>query len=79
MQNSPSPQRTRDLAFLIAGLMDSIFGALFLLAWFNLLPVDLVTFLGIPHWLAGVLGAVLSLSGVVVVTYQLTKLREPDE
>ena len=77
MQNKTSPVRTRDLAFLIAGLMDSIFGALFLLAWFNLLPVDLVA-LGIPRWLTGVLGAVLSLSGVVVVMYQLTKLKEPE-
>jgi len=77
MQKAPSLLRTRDLAFLIAGLMDSIFGALFLLAWFNLLPVNLVA-LGIPRWLAGVLGAVLSLSGVVVVTYQLTKLKEPE-
>lgn len=77
MQNNPSPARIKGLAFLIAGLMDSIFGALFLLGWFNLLPYNLAA-LGIPRWLTGVLGAVLSLSGVVVVTYQLTKLKEPE-
>ncbi len=77
MQKAPSPQRTRDLAFLISGLMDFIFGALCLLAWFNLLPVDLAA-LGIPRWLTGVLGAVLSLSGVVVIAYQVSKLREPE-
>jgi len=77
MQNTPSTPGTRDLAFLIAGLMDSLLGGLFLLAWLNLLPVDLVG-LGIPRWLAGVLGVMLSLSGLVVFTYQLTKLKEPE-
>jgi uncharacterized membrane protein YccC len=59
--------------------MDCIFGTVFLLDWFNLLPADLVTLLNIPRWLAGVLGTVLSLSGVVVVAYQVTKLKEPDQ
>jgi hypothetical protein len=59
--------------------MDCIFGAVFLLDWFNLLPANLVTLLNIPRWLAGVLGTVLSFSGVVVVAYQLTKLKEPDQ
>jgi membrane associated rhomboid family serine protease len=77
MPNERFPQRTRDLVFFIEGLMDCIFGALFLLSWFKLLPVDLAAILGIPAWLAGVLGAVLVLSGLVVVTYQRTKLKVP--
>ena len=72
-----SPTRTRDLAFLIAGLMDCIFGGILLLSWLDLLPIDLTGF-GVSSNLAGIIGAVLALSGVAVVTYQLTKLRPPD-
>ena len=77
MQKLPSPIRTRDFAFLIAGLTDSIVGSLLLLTWLDLLPFDLAT-LGIPRWLAGVFGVGLSVSGVVVVTYIVTRLREPE-
>ena len=77
MQKSTSSTRRTDLAFLIAGLMDSIVGALLLLTWLDLLPFDLAT-LGIPRWLAGVFGVGLSVSGVVVVTYIVTRLREPE-
>ena len=72
-----SPTRTRDLAILIAGLMDCIFGGILLLSWLDLLPFDLAAF-GFTRSLCGIVGAVLSVSGVAVVTYQLTKLRPPD-
>jgi uncharacterized membrane protein YccC len=71
------PARTRDLAILIAGLIDCIFGGILLLSWLDLLPLDLASF-GFTHSLAGIVGAVLAVSGVAVVTYQLTKLRPPD-
>ena len=69
--------RTRDLAFLVAGLMDGIFGVILLLSWLNLLPLDLAVF-GLMHNLAGIVGAVLVISGLAVVTYQSTKLRPPE-
>lgn len=72
-----SPTRARDLAFLLSGLMDFIFGGILLLSWFDLLPIDLVSF-GFPRKLVGIVGAVLAIFGVVVVTYQLTKLRPPE-
>jgi len=72
-----SPTRIRDLAFLVAGLMDYIFGGILLLSWLNLLPLDLAAF-GFTRSLAGIVGAVLAVSGVAVVTYQLTKLRPPE-
>jgi O-antigen/teichoic acid export membrane protein len=56
--------------------MDFTIGVLFLMTWFTHLPVDLVS-LGIPRWLTGVLGAVFSLSDVIVVMYLLTKQKEP--
>ena len=73
-----SPARTRTLAFLISGLMDCIFGGILLLFWLNLLPLDLTEF-GFTHGWAGIIGAVMTFSGVVVVVYQMTKLKEPDE
>lgn len=72
-----SPARARDLAFLVAGLMDCLFGGILLLSWLNLLPIDLVAF-GFTRNLAGIVGAVLAVSGVAVVTYQISKLRPPE-
>ena len=77
MKNGPSPRQIRNLVFLVTGSMDALIGLVFLLAWFNLLPIDLVAFLGIPRWLPGVLGAGFSLSGVVVIAWQVTKPRSP--
>ena len=72
-----SPTRTRDLAILIAGVMDCIFGGILLLSWLGLLPLDLAAF-GFTHSLAGIVGTVLAICGVAVVIYQLTKIRPPD-
>ncbi len=72
-----SPTRTRDLALLIAGLMDCTFGGILLLSWLNLLPIDLTAF-GFTRSLAGIVGAVLAVSGVAVVAYQISKLRPPE-
>ena len=77
MQEPFSHKRTRDLAFLVSGLTDLFLGVLLLLVWFDLLPFDLVA-LGIPRWLVGLIGAGLSVSGVVLVVYMLTKIREPE-
>ncbi len=73
-----SPTRTRTLAFLISGLIDCIFGGILLLSWLEILPLDL-TGLGLTRGWVGFIGAVLAVSGVVVVAYQLTRIREPDE
>lgn len=71
-----SPTRARDLAFLAAGLMDCILGGMLLLSWLDLLPIDLTSF-GLTRNLAGIVGGALSVSGVVVVTYQITRLGPP--
>lgn len=73
-----SPARTRTLAFLISGLVDCIIGSILLLSWLEILPLDL-TGLGLTRGWVGLIGAVLAVSGVVVVAYQLTRIREPDE
>jgi len=74
MENK-NPNRVRTLAFVISGLIDCLFGGILLLAWLGFLPLDL----GIPHTVMGLLGGLLSVVGIVVVVFQLTKLRGPDE
>jgi len=55
--------------FMISGGMDALLGAIALLIYFGIIPVDL----GIPRWIIGVLGGILFFSGVAVVTYFFTK------
>jgi hypothetical protein len=69
--------RNRFLIILISGLFDCIFGGILLLYWLNLLPVDLAIF-DISHGLAGILGGLMAVSGVVVVTWILSRLKGPD-
>lgn len=77
MDTGQSSPRLRDLAFLIAGLIDCCLGLVLLLIWFGWLPFA-QALLNLPHWLAGGLGLLLAASGVIVSVYQLTKLKEPD-
>ena len=63
-----NPKRT---VFLIASAADMFIGALGLLSYFGLLPLDLEGF-GIPRGAAGLIGAVLFFSGVAVFAYSLS-------
>ncbi|GMV33955.1 MAG: hypothetical protein DCC59_04455 [Chloroflexi bacterium] len=58
-------------ALLIAGGMDALLGAIGLLFYFGLLPFDLDA-MGIPRWVAGVVGAALFFSGLAVFAYNLS-------
>ena len=73
-----SPNRSRTLALLFSGLIDCLFGGILLLSWLKLLPFDL-TGLGLSQAWTGLLGAGLAVSGVVVIVFQITKLKAPDE
>jgi len=77
MNNSQIPRQTRHKALLLAGLMDMALGAALLLVWIGILPVDLST-CGIPHWVAGAVGASLFFPGIVLVTYQVTRTGPPE-
>lgn len=55
-------QNYKRTALLVASGMDILLGSLALLAWLGILPVDLSAW-GISRWVAGVVGAVLALSG----------------
>ena len=70
--------KKRALAFLVSGLVDCLFGGVLLLIWLGILPIDRLE-LGVPRIIIGLIGWLLSISGVVVVAFQATKLKEPAE
>lgn len=55
--------------FMISGGMDALLGAIALLIYFGVLPVNL----GIPNMIIGIIGGILFFSGVAVFTYFFTK------
>lgn len=62
-------QNTNRPIFLIAGAMDALLGAIALLIYFGVIPIDL----GIPRWIIGVVGGIIFVSGVAMFTYFYTK------
>lgn len=62
-------QNTKRTVFMISGGMDALLGAIALLIYFGVLPIDL----DIPRWILSVLGGVLFFSGVAVFVYFLTR------
>ncbi len=70
--------RTRTIVFLFSGLLDCFLGGILLLTWLGILPIHLVE-LNIPRSIIGVVGWVLAISGTIMVVYQVTKLKEPNE
>ena len=72
-----NPANTRRVALLVSGLIDCTLGAILLLAWTGLLPLDL-SGLGISRSVAGLIGAVLFFPGLALLTYQLTRPADPE-
>lgn len=55
--------------FMISGGMDALLGAIALMMYFGIIPVDL----DIPGWIIGVFGGVLFFSGLGIFTYFFTR------
>lgn len=62
-------QDNKRIIFIISSAIDSMIGAVALLIYFNILPIDL----GIPRFIIGIIGGILFFSGIAVVTYLLTR------
>lgn len=78
MMDEKVPPRMRTFIFLISGLADCLIGGILLLDWLGFLPSGWLE-VGIPPGWAGVAGAILAVAGLVVVAFQVSKLREPGE
>lgn len=57
---------------LIVSAFDAILGAIVLLIYFGLFPVDISGW-GIPRWVIGVVGGAWLLSALAILAYQLTR------
>jgi len=60
------------LVFMLASAVDILLGAIALLIYFGILPVEISNW-GIPGWIFGVVGGVLFFSGIGVFAYFSTK------
>jgi integral membrane sensor domain MASE1 len=65
-------ENNKRLVFMLSGGMDSLLGALALLIYFGILPVDISSW-GVPRWALGLIGGVLFFSGIAIFTYFSTK------
>lgn len=70
-----SPNRAKRIAFLLSGATDALLGAIFLLLGFGLLPVDVADY-GFENWHAIALGAILFLTGMGFVVYNISRWEE---
>lgn len=66
-----NPHNAKRIALLIASGMDILLGAIGLLLYFGFLPYDLES-LGIPRWVAGLVGAALFFPGLAIFVYNLS-------
>ena len=62
-------QNAKRTVFMISGAIDALLGAIGLLIYFGVLPIDL----GISRTIIGILGGILFFSGVTVMAYFFTK------
>lgn len=57
--------------------MDILIGPLGLLLYFGFIPLD-IDGLGIPRWIAGMVGAALFFSGLAVFAYNFSRPGSPE-
>lgn len=68
MNNNQSPEQRLRLIFMSVGAINALLGAAIVLIYFGLLPIN-ISYLNIPNWVIGILGATWFLSGVGVVAF----------
>ena len=70
-----SPNRTKRMALVISGATDALLGGILLLLGFGFLPAD-VTDYGFQSWHAILLGAILFITGMIFVAYNVSRWDE---
>jgi ABC-type branched-subunit amino acid transport system permease subunit len=75
MSDNNSINRNKRLAFILSGAMDILIGGVILLIGFGLIPFDITAY-GFERWHAILIGGVLFIVGVVVGSYNLSRLNE---
>ena len=72
--NNP-PNKSKRIALTISGATDALIGGILLLFGFGFLPID-VTDYGFQNWHAILLGAILFVTGMAFVVYNLSRWEE---
>jgi|GEM_PF-757005 len=75
MDNNQSSEQRMRLIFMSVGAINTLLGAAITLIYFGLLHVD-ISFLDIPNWVMGILGATWFLSGVGVVAFAAIRVNK---
>jgi len=68
MDNNQTPEQRMRLIFMVVGAINALVGAAIMSIYFGLLPIN-ISYLGVPKWVIGILGATWFLSGVGVVAF----------
>jgi len=75
MNNNQSPEQRLRLIFMSVGAINALLGAAIMLIYFELLPIN-ISYLSIPNWVIGILGATWFLSGVGVVAFAAMRVNK---
>ncbi|HEY5729104.1 MAG TPA: hypothetical protein VIS72_03580 [Anaerolineales bacterium] len=70
-----NPYKTRRLALIFSGVMDTLLGAAILLVGFGFFPIDVADY-GLPFWVVMLVGGVLFTTGVWMVIHNYSRLDE---
>ena len=75
MNDNQTPEQRIRLIFMSIGAINALIGAVIILIYFGLLPID-ISYPAIPNWVIGVLGATWFLSGVGVVAFAAMRVNK---
>jgi hypothetical protein len=75
MNNNQSPEQRLRLIFMSVGAINALLGAAIVLIYFGVLPIN-ISYLNIPNWIIGILGATWFLSGVGVVAFAAMRVNK---
>ena len=67
-----NPQPNKRMIFIIVGIVDAILSGIVLLIYFGVLPI-VISELGVPRWIIGLIGGVWFLGAIGFLAYQLSK------
>ena len=75
MGHNQTPEQRMHLIFMSVGAINALLGAAILSIYFGLLPIN-ISYLNIPNWIIGILGATWFLSGVGVVAFAAMRVNK---
>ncbi|HET9905854.1 MAG TPA: hypothetical protein VFQ23_04420 [Anaerolineales bacterium] len=75
MDNNLSPEQRMRLIVMSVGAVNALLGAAITLIYLGFLPLN-ISYLDIPNWVVGIIGASWFLTGVSVVAFAAPHVKE---